>query len=208
MQPGMILRPDKDRMSAYFGDVSSNGSVGKTPCLHFSVSTMRGRDSLFSDLLPTVGSEYVFNGLLLVPTVERYKLPHVRGLIDPYIYSGIVLPGRELEWLITVSNGIDGLTTADGSFVECGPGLPVQLFDKKVTFVCVSRDQVSPSDDLTEQIAASRTTLGSGTLGIIGRCGDVFLVVKILLSTREYSTPVAAAPEKDSPRPRSRRAKT
>lgn len=198
MQPALLVRPDMSRPSLYPGEVVSAGSVGRSPCLGFYLSSMRGRDQLLADLLPGVGAEHVFNGILLVPTVSSYRLPHVRPKDDPEIKSGIVLPKskrRGDDWYVSTSNGVEGFTMNDGSFTGDSSGLPVQIFDNKVTFTCRNRTQVKEEDAAALLDAAQRELAADDVLGVYGLSGNILLTVEIRLAKREYPEPHRTEPQ-------------
>lgn len=210
-QPTLTAVPDDQAPRFYSGTVNSaEGSLW-----FFNGSNPLGRAETveFGTVFPEAGSTYVFNGLLLIPTVQEYLLPRARVDEIPR-RSGIYIPmsmRNDYDWTLAKAQGIYPYVNDQGEFRST---IHFKMFDRKNIFRCVERRMLNAEEEIQPALDDIRAqALGTPTLRLWAVQGLCIYVVDVEFQPREYLPPPVVPPRPvvierddgdDKPKPRRR----
>lgn len=193
-QPSLLILPDEQAAAYVTGSIASmphpntvaiwfypdNGSLGWSDAVNLLA---RCND---------VGSEWVFNGLIFLPTAETVQLKGRRRELKNGVFIPPAIREASKDWVLT---RIEGLRTyADGDGVICEGGLKLQIFDRKATFTLAEQFEV-PAEEVEAKLATVKSEAGtSSEIQIVGSVGSRVYRIEVRMDAREYPVPILRQP--------------
>ena len=205
-QPALLIAPDLFSAQYFLGTIGAHGSCGGSPLVTFLNGSNTYRSAGMNTLpalLPEVGAQWTFNGILLLPTASEYRMPNSKT-----VQSGVYLPEEKVrgaDWHISFASGVGRFINDQGFFTQT-PGLAVQVFDKKVILTCTRRDELPEEPDVEAILTDLRSTVAlSSEIMLYGVNGGTAFIVSVTLEKREDPPPQKVEEAPPPPRRRARK---